>query len=433
MASDRNYFYPEKEKLREKAVLVGTVLAGQEREVEEENLRELVLLAKTAGAKVLGSILQARRSPDVSTFVGSGKVSEIESLCKEREADLIIFDHDLSPVQARNIEKRTGVNVADRTELILDIFALRAHSKQARLQVELAQLEYLRPRLRRMWEHLSRQTGGIGTRGPGETQIEVDRRRLADRVTQLRRELDHLAKVGETKAKKRRREAFTVALVGYTNVGKSTLMQALTGRDAFIEDALFATLDATTRRLALGDNEELLITDTVGFIRKLPHHLVESFKATLSEVREADLLLHVADLSSPAVERQVEAVDEVLGEMDVDPAASLRVFNKADEAEKGRATWAQRRWPGCLALSAKRGEGLEELRCEMLRRRRSSFRETVIRVPLGLERLSATIYSDGEVLDVRYDEKGAVYNLRLPQEALGRLLAEGVQHCPEDS
>jgi len=259
----------------------------------------------------------------------------------------------------------------------------------------------------------------------------VDRRRLAERLTHLRRELEHLETVSETKAKRRRQEAFTVALVGYTNVGKSTLMQALTGGDVFIEDALFATLDATTRRLTLGDNEELLITDTVGFIRKLPHHLVESFKATLSEVREADLLLHVADLSSPSMERQVEAVDEVLGEMGVDPAAALRVFNKSDAAEAGRGTWAQRRWPGGLVLSAQSGEGLEDLRGELLGHRRRSFRETVLRVPLGMERLSARIYRDGEVLDVRYDEEGAVYHLRLPDDALGRLLAEGVIHCPD--
>jgi len=431
--SQQNYFYIERDKVEEKAILVGTVLSGQEREEEEDNLRELSLLARTAGAKVLGSVLQARNAPDVSTFIGGGKVADVKALCEEREANLILFDHDLGPVQARNVEKQTGVNVADRTELILDIFSLRAQSKQARLQVELAQLEYLRPRLRRMWEHLSRQAGGIGTRGPGETQIEVDRRRLSDRVTHLRRELDHLAKISETKAKKRRREAFTVALVGYTNVGKSTLMQALTGSEVFIEDALFATLDATTRRLTLGEGEELLITDTVGFIRKLPHHLVDSFKATLSEVREADLLVHVADLSSPALERQTQAVDEVLGELDVDPASALRIFNKADQAEEGRATWARRRWPGSIVLSAKSGEGMDELKGEMLGRRRQSFRETVLRVPLGMERLSGQIYRDGEVMDVRYDENGAVYHLRLPEESLGRLLTQGVLHCPESS
>ncbi len=431
MSSQETFFYPGKEKAREKAILVGTVLSGQEREEEEDNLRELSMLARTAGAKVLGSVLQSRQSPDVSTFIGSGKLEEVKQLCHDRDANLILFDHDLSPVQSRNIEKQTGINVADRTELILDIFALRARSKQARLQVELAQLEYLRPRLRRMWEHLSRQAGGIGSRGPGETQIEVDRRRLGEKVTHLRRELEHLAKISETKAKKRRQEAYTVALVGYTNVGKSTLMQALTGSDVFVEDALFATLDATTRRLTLGESEELLITDTVGFIRKLPHHLVESFKATLSEVREADLLLHVADLSSPAMERQVAAVDEVLGEMDVDPASALRVFNKMDEAEEGRANWAQRHWPGSLALSAKAGDGLDELRGELLSRRRKSFRETFLRVPMGMERLSAVIYRDCEVLDVSYDELGAIYHLRLPELVLGKLLAEGVQHCPE--
>jgi GTPase len=433
MGSEKVFHYSEDEKAHEKAILVGTVLSGQDRDVEEENLRELAMLARTAGAKVLGSTIQARKTPNVSTYVGSGKVKEIEALCKERGANLIIFDHDLSPIQARNLEKQTGVNVADRTELILDIFALRARSKQARLQVELAQLEYLRPRLRRMWEHLSRQSGGIGTRGPGETQIEVDRRRLSEKVTSLQRELEHLAKISETKAKKRRREAYTVALVGYTNVGKSTLMKALTGKDVFIEDALFATLDATTRRLTLGDNEELLITDTVGFIRKLPHHLVESFKATLAEVREADLLLHVADLSSPAMERQIEAVEEVLGELDVDPASALRIFNKADEVDESLVAAALRQWPGSLSLSAKSGQGLEPLREELLRRRRLSFHETHLRVPVGMERLSATIYRDSDVLDVRYDENGAIYHLRLPEDSLSKLLAMGVMHCPEEA
>ncbi|MDP6418004.1 MAG: GTPase HflX [Candidatus Krumholzibacteria bacterium] len=424
--SKDDFFYPGNHPSRERAILVGSVLSGQEREEEEDNLRELAMLASTAGAKVLGSMIQSRRAPDVSTFIGRGKLEELKELCEEREVNLILFDHDLSPIQARNIETFTGINVADRTELILDIFAKRARSRQAHLQVELAQLEYLRPRLRRMWEHLGRQAGGIGSRGPGETQLEVDRRRLSEKVSRLRDELEHLHRVSETKAGRRRENSFTVALVGYTNVGKSTIMRAMTGSDVFIEDALFATLDATTRRLKLDEDSEVLLTDTIGFIRKLPHHLIESFKATLSELKTADLLLHVADLSSPVLSRQIEAVDEVLGEMDVDPASALRVFNKADEAETGMERWAERHWPGSIVVSALENRGLDELRFAILERRRENYEDAVLRVPVGQEKLASMIYRDSEVLNVSYDEHGALYHVRAPRETLSRMEDAGI-------
>lgn len=244
MAEDR-FFYPHKAVPQERAVLVGTVLPGDDRDEEEENLLELAQLGRAAGARVLHALVQERDAPDVSTYIGRGKVEELAALCKEREANLIIFDSELSPVQARNLEKRTETNVCDRTELILDIFARRARTRQARLQVELAQLEYLRPRLRRMWEHLSRQEGGIGTRGPGETQLEVDRRRLGDRVIQLKRELEKVARTSETKARQRRRRGFGVALVGYTNVGKSSLLNAL-------YPGLDLRVNAVTGRTGLG-------------------------------------------------------------------------------------------------------------------------------------------------------------------------------------
>lgn len=426
---DDGFFHPPFETVLERAVLVGTVLPGSDRDDEEENLLELAQLARAAGARVQHALMQERRSPDVSTYIGKGKVAELAELCREREADLIIFDNDLSPVQARNLESRTDTNVCDRTELILDIFANRARTRQARLQVEMAQLEYLRPRLRRMWEHLSRQAGGIGTRGPGETQLEVDRRRLGERVAHLKRELEKVQRISETKARQRRRKSFNVTLVGYTNVGKSSLMNALTEANVLVDDALFATLDSTTRRLELGEGEPVLLTDTVGFVRKLPHHLVESFKATLSEVREADLILHVADLSSVARDRQIQAVEEVLGELDVDNDNTLRVFNKLDAFETpSLAGDFQVRWPDAVLVSAVSGEGLEELRREILRRRQEAFAETVLFVPAGGEAITANIYGECEVRDVRYEPEGSYYRLRMPEPTLDRLVAAGARN-----
>jgi GTP-binding protein HflX len=423
-----DFFYPKKEVPPERAVLVGAVLRGQDRGEEEDNLIELGQLANAAGAKVLQAVVQERRAPDVGTYIGKGKVEELKEICRRRDANLIVFDNELSPVQARNLESLTDTNVCDRSELILDIFAQRARTKQARLQVELAQLEYLRPRLRRMWEHLSRQAGGIGTRGPGETQLEVDRRRLGERVSRLKRDLEKIERISETQARRRRHQAFTIALVGYTNVGKSSIMNALTSADQHVEDALFATLDSTTRRLNSTSGEAVLVSDTVGFVRKLPHHLVESFKATLAEVREADLLLHVADLSSPTRDRQIAAVEEVLGDLDIDPDSTLRVFNKVDILDtRSVALEFQVRWPGAILVSAQTGDGLPELREEILRCHREAFKECVLLVPVGLESLTGKIYAAAEVTDVRYREEGAYYRLRLEASVKERLLGLGVK------
>lgn len=423
-----DFFYPKKEVPPERAVLVGAVLRGQDRGEEEDNLIELGQLANAAGAKVLQAVVQERRAPDVGTYIGKGKVEELKEICRRRDANLIVFDNELSPVQARNLESLTDTNVCDRSELILDIFAQRARTKQARLQVELAQLEYLRPRLRRMWEHLSRQAGGIGTRGPGETQLEVDRRRLGERVSRLKRDLEKIERISETQARRRRHQAFTIALVGYTNVGKSSIMNALTSADQHVEDALFATLDSTTRRLNSTSGEAVLVSDTVGFVRKLPHHLVESFKATLAEVREADLLLHVADLSSPTRDRQIAAVEEVLGDLDIDPDSTLRVFNKVDILDtRSVALEFQVRWPGAILVSAQTGDGLPELREEILRCHREAFKECVLLVPVGLESLTGKIYAAAEVADVRYREEGAYYRLRLEASVKERLLGLGVK------
>jgi GTP-binding protein HflX len=329
---------------RESAILVGLVgrnpsgpAAGQASTLldpaaddPQTSLRELALLAETAGSKIAAEVHQRRTSIHPATFLSKGKIAEVASHLAEAGADLIIFDEDLSPAQARNLEQLFERKVIDRTELILDIFARRARTREAQVQVELAQLQYLLPRLTRMWVHLSRLGGGIGTRGPGETQLEVDRRRVRQRIDTLSRRLRAVERERETQ-RRRRRRMFRISLVGDTNAGKSTLFNALTRAGVVEEDQLFATLETTTRRLALNGGEILLLSDTVGFIRKLPHHLVASFRATLGEVRESDLLVHVVDASHPAFRRQIVAVDEVIEELlDGRPVARYMVLNKAD-------------------------------------------------------------------------------------------------------
>lgn len=298
----------------ERAFLVGITLPRARREDEIQNLAELELLARSAGAEVVGRTLQSRTRVDGTTFVGKGKIEDIAREIHEHGANLVIFDDDLTPAQARNIEKILEINVIDRTELILDIFSRRARTRQARIQVEIAQLNYALPRLRRLWEHLGRQAGGIGTRGPGETQIEVDRRKARDRISSLEKELEKIHR-GAEERRKRREGLFTVTIVGYTNAGKSTLLNRIAGSGVLESDRLFSTLDSTTRRVASPGGEPFLLTDTIGFIRKLPTHLVDSFKVTLLDVREADLLLHVADASIDRCEEHIEVVNGVLEEV----------------------------------------------------------------------------------------------------------------------
>ena len=363
----------------ERAVLVGH--AGRERDHIERSLDELALLADTAGARVADRIVQRRGTIHPATFIGKGKVEEVKLRAEELEADVAIFDDDLSPAQVRNLEKALGVKVIDRSELILDIFARRAQTRESRLQVELAQLEYSLPRLTGMWKHLERQTGGIGVRGPGETQLETDRRLVGERIAKLKRELSAVERERETQRRKRRRE-FRAALVGYTNAGKSTLFNALTKSTVFVENRLFATLDATTRQMVSPERTLALLTDTVGFIRKLPHHLVASFRSTLSEATEADLLVQVVDASDPDYRRQMQAVDKVLDEILTEPRPSLLVFNKADALNDPTIEAGLRvEFPGCKVISARTGEGLAELRAEIWRQsaeRSAHQREAVI-------------------------------------------------------
>lgn len=344
---------------KEKAILIGIYGPETPKWLAGEYLEELELLADTAGATCQKKILQNRPHPDPSTYIGKGKLNQLKALVGETSSDLLIFDDDLTATQIRNIEKVTNTKVLDRSGLILDIFASRAKTAAAKTQVELAQLQYLLPRLTRFWTHLSRQKGGIGTKGPGETQIETDRRLIGDRISTLQDKLEKLDKQRTTQRKGREGNP-RVALVGYTNAGKSTLMNALTDTNVLAEDRLFATLDSTVRRLEL-ENHDVLLSDTVGFIRKLPHNLIESFKSTLDEVREADVLLHVVDASSKLVDDYIEVVESTLEELKVTGFKKVLVFNKIDLVEPSRLMELKKGFPGALFVSAERSMGLDKL------------------------------------------------------------------------
>jgi len=345
----------------ERAILAGLKTKGPQGSHEEE-LTELKLLAETAGAQVRGAVLQRRGPIKAATFLSKGKIAEVRALSAEEQATLLLLDEDLSPAQSRNLGEELEMKIVDRTGLILDIFSRRARTREARLQVELAQLEYLLPRLTRMWEHLSRLGGGIGTRGPGETQLEVDRRRVRERIAKLKRELGRVVKERRVQ-RRRRRDCFKVSLVGYTNAGKSTLFNALTRANVYVEDQLFATLDPTTRAFGMGPNGRALLTDTVGFIRKLPPHLVASFRATLEEVAEADLLLHVVDATEPDIDARIEAVEGVLESIGAHERPRVLVFNKIDlVSDEVSALGLRARYPGAIFVSALARIGLPELR-----------------------------------------------------------------------
>lgn len=334
LTNEGNILIEKQQKIQqeERAVLVGVIQNTQTQEQVYEYLAELAFLAETAGAIAVRNFTQKLAHPDSRTFVGKGKLEEIRDYVSSRNINLLIFDDELTGSQIQNIEKETGVKTIDRSDLILDIFARRARTAQAKVQVELAQYQYLLPRLKGMWKHLERQGGGIGTRGPGETEIETDRRIVKDKISLLRKRLAEIDKQSFTQ-RKDRGEFIRVALVGYTNVGKSTLMNLLTKSDVFAENKLFATLDTTTRKVVF-ENTPFLLSDTVGFIRKLPHHLVESFKSTLDEVREADILLHVVDASHPQYEDQIGVVNKTLQEINAFDKPVLTIFNKMDQYEE---------------------------------------------------------------------------------------------------
>jgi GTP-binding protein HflX len=340
----------ERPPLSERAVLVGH--AGRDGADLPRSMEELRRLADTAGARVLATLVQRRGRTVPATFLGKGRLEELRSLVEELDADVALFNDDLTPSQVRNLEKALGTKVVDRSELILDIFARRARTRESRLQVELAQLQYMLPRLTGLWKHLERQAGGIGTRGPGETQLETDRRIVRQRVARLERALEAVERERETQRRRRRGE-FRAAIVGYTNAGKSTLFNALTRAEVHVEDRLFATLDSTTRQMVSPWRERALLTDTVGFIRKLPHHLVASFHSTLVEAVEADLLLHVVDAADPDRTRQIEAVDAVLEELLEGPRPTVLVFNKVDLLDGDAIAGLEANHPDAFLVSAR--------------------------------------------------------------------------------
>lgn len=408
----------------EATVLVEVILPG--RRQTGPVLEELQGLASAAGARVVGQLVQRREAPDKTTYLGSGKVEELRRLVQSSEADAVIFDNDLSPAQTRNLEKALGVKVLDRTELILDIFAARAQTYEARLAVELAQLEYSMPRLKRMWTHLSRYTAGIGVRGPGEKQLEVDRRLVEKRIVELRSVLRGVQRRKEREVAARH-DHMTVCLVGYTNAGKSTLMNALTGSDVLVRDALFATLDTRTRRWQLPGWGPILLSDTVGFVRDLPHHLVASFKATLEEARQANLLVHVADASSPAVEDQIVAAFAVLKEIGLEQKDSLLVLNKIDAApSRQRVDGLLSRYTNAIPVSARSGEGLPRLALAVAEALSRAFLE--VDVEMGVENGWAMAYlaANGEVFSKRYLDNRVIVHCRLPRKHLGRVDQAGV-------
>jgi GTP-binding protein HflX len=403
---------------QERALLIGLEKEGTTKWDLRDSMDELRELASSAGAQVVDTVTQKLQKPTAPYYIGRGKAESIKDSFKDQLVTSVIFDDELSPAQGRNLENLLARKVLDRTQLILDIFAQRARSREGRLQIELAQLQYLLPRLTRMWNHLSRQTGGIGTRGPGETQLEVDRRRVQDRIARLERDLEAVRKQRAVQRQGRKRHHWPVAaVVGYTNAGKSTLLNLLTGAGVLTEDKLFATLDPTTRSFTLPNKQRLLLTDTVGFLRKLPHTLIESFKATLEEVNLADLLIHVVDLSHSRLDENIEAVDIVIKELGAYGKQTLVVLNKIDALKSQELVPIYlEKFPGSVAISARTGCGTEEL-VLALQNALSSWRlRSHFRVPLSESALIAEIHRVGHVLELKYEGEFAVIVAHVPPQ-----------------
>ncbi len=403
----------------ERAVLVGVILP--ETRHTADDLAELQGLADAAGCQTVGKVVQKRDQPDSNFYLGKGKAEELRLFAESRDADVIVFDNDLSPAQTRSLERATGVKVLDRTELILDIFASHAQTFEARLAVELAQLEYALPRLKRMWTHLSRLKMGVGMRGPGEKQLEVDRRLVEKRIHDLRADLNKIEKRKERQVEARS-DHMTVSLVGYTNAGKSTLMNRLTDANVKSADQLFATLDTRTRRWQLPHWGPVLLSDTVGFIRELPHRLITSFKATLEEARQADLLLHVCDASNPAVLQQISAVYHVLEELGIEEKDTLLVVNKIDALDDpSRLQPITARYPNALPVSAHTGEGMDVLAHRVSDALSGTFRDVDVQTGVDNGRLMAYLAAHGEIVSRSYQNDRVTLRCRIPHKYLGRI------------
>ena len=392
-------------KSTERAILVALNTKDLNKEIVDEHLNELEELAITAGAKTILRITQDKYSTDPAFYLGKGKAEELATLAEENEVDLVIFDDDLTPVQVRNLENLVKKKIVDRSGLILDIFASRAKTKEAKTQVELAQLQYMLPRLTRAWTHLSKQFGGIGTKGPGETQIETDRRIIRTRIRLLKEKLEKIESVRVTQSHNRM-EFIRISLVGYTNAGKSTLFNLLTNAGVFAEDKLFATLDSTTRSVEIGKNEKILISDTVGFIRKLPAHLVASFKSTLNEVRDADIILHVIDISHDFFEDHIKVVEETMKELQCGDKVQLMVFNKVDAVtDKNKISFVKNNYKDSVIISAIRGINITALKHKLNELVQCSFVEEKVELDISDSKTAAKIHSLAEVVSTKYDNK----------------------------
>ncbi|MGB7062925.1 MAG: GTPase HflX [Candidatus Zixiibacteriota bacterium] len=422
-------FEVAKLRVKEKAILVGVKLPSASRFAVEESLQELALLTETAGGEILESVIQERQKLNPTFFIGKGKTEQIKNLSRRLGANIIIFDDDLTPAQVYNLEKSLDTKVIDRSWLILDIFAKRARSKEAKVQVELAQLKYLLPRLTRGWTHLSRQEGGIGTKGPGETQLEVDRRRVNRKIQELEKGLLKIDRERRVQRRKRK-DIFKVTLVGYTNVGKSTLFNQLTSSSVFVEEKLFATLDSTTRLLRIAENGKplegvkIVVTDTIGFIRKLPHYLVASFKSTLDEVRLADLLLHVADVSHPEFHQHIAKINQVLSELGSLEKPTLMIYNKIDKLG-GRFPFSlspdSERGDDGIFVSARKGIGISDLAERIAEFTKEDWVEARIYLEKGNSDLLPLVYKMGVVMESRFEKGGISLRIRGKRENLQKI------------
>jgi len=409
------------QKIKERAMLIALSPMSRNRHLVEEHLAELEELANTAGADTVFKIVQTKNSFDPAYYIGKGKAEELAQLVEINNIDLVIFDDDLTPVQVRNLEKLFNRKIIDRSGLILDIFALRAKTKEAKTQVELAQLQYILPRLTRAWTHLSKQYGGIGTKGPGETQIETDRRIIRNKISHLKKILGKIESQRETQSKGRK-DHFRISIVGYTNAGKSTLFNLLTSADVFAEDKLFATLDSTTRHVELQKSEKALISDTVGFIRKLPAHLVASFKSTLNEVRDADVILHVVDMSHPFYEDHLKVVNETLKEFGGKNKTEIKVFNKVDAVEdKNKIDYIRNNYEGSVIISAAKGINISKLVQTIRQKIETVYVEEEVSLPLSETKIASQIHNLAEVHSTNYSDDSVKFSYRASKENAERI------------